>query len=350
MKKEVKKSLKKFEANKIDITPRGEVVVYRVDNKNQVNIRITGNTIWLTPEQIAVLFGTQRPAIVKHLVNIYREGELLKISTCSKMEQVQKEGSRIIKRLIDIYNLDATISVGYRVNSQRATQFRIWATKILRDHITKGFTINERRLKEKEQIKLNELQKAIHLLQNASYSKKISKNEALGLLQVITDYANSWVVLHDYDEGKIKLKKSCKATFVFDYEQAKKNIEELKKKLITKKEAADIFGIERENGLKSILGNIQQSFGGKELYTSIEEKAAHLLYFVIKDHPFVNGNKRIAAFLFILFLSKNNFLFDKNGERKINNNTLVAIALLVAESDPKEKDVMIKIITNMISK
>jgi len=340
MKKELKKQ--------ISITSHGEVVIYKVDNKNQLNIEIKENTIWLTPEQIAFLFGTQRPAIIKHLINIYKEGELAKSSTSSKMEQVQKEGSRVVKRLIDIYNLDSIISVGYRINSQRATQFRIWATRVLRDHILKGFTINERRLKEQEQTKLNELQKAIRLLQNTTQNKKVSKSEALGLLQVITDYANSWVILHDYDEGKIQLKKSHKASFVFDYLEAKENIEELKKRLIAKKSAADIFGIERETGLKSILGNIQQSFGKKELYPSIEEKAAHLLYFIIKDHPFIDGNKRIAAFLFVLFLSKNNFLFDKNGERKINNNTLVAIALLIAESNPKEKDVMIKIVTNMI--
>jgi death-on-curing family protein len=329
---------------------KNQIIIYRTKSGLlELQADIIHDTFWLTQQQVADIFDVQKAAISKHAKNIFDSDELEKKSTVSKMETVQIEGDREIKRRIEYYNLDLILSIGYRVNSKKATLFRQWATKVLRDHITKGFTINERRLKEKEQAKLSELQRAIHLLQNATQSKKVGKSEALGLLQVITDYANSWVALHDYDEGKIQLKKSRKASFVFDYEQAKNNIEELKKKLTAKKKATDIFGIERESGLKSILGNIVQSFSGKDLYPSIEEKAAHLLYFVIKDHPFVDGNKRIAAFLFVLFLSKNNFLFDKNGERKINDNALVAIALLVAQSDPREKDVMIKIITNMVS-
>jgi prophage maintenance system killer protein len=241
------------------------------------------------------------------------------------------------------------ISVGYRVNSQRATDFRIWATKTLKDHLVKGYTINENRLKQRD-TKLKELEKVIRLFQDAKRSKLLNQSEADGLLYVITEYANTWILLNKFDQDKIAIKgKGAKEKSILDYEKARNEIFELRKKLVREKEAADIFGTERGgHGLEGILGNLNQSFGGKALYPTIEIKAAHLLYFVIKDHPFVDGNKRIGSFLFIAYLSQNQYLSRKNGEKKINDNALVALALLVAQSNPKDKEMMIALITNLL--
>jgi len=327
--------------------PKGEVVIYKTkDGQAKLEVNLREETVWLTQKQIAELFGTQRPAVTKHLKNIFKSSELYENSVSSILEHTAADGK---KYKTAFYNLDAIISVGYRVNSQRATQFRIWATKVLRDHLLKGFTLNEKRLKEQKTIKLQELENAITLLQNAIANRELKKVEAEGLLKVITDYTNSWLLLQKYDEGKLAIqKKTPKYKRKLDYSWTKEAIAELKHNLMKKKQATEIFGQERGYGLEAIIGNLNQSFGGKKLYPTLEEKAAHLLYFTIKDHPFVDGNKRSASFLFIEFLARNNFLFRKSGERKINDNTLVALALLVAESDPKEKDAMIALITNLL--
>ncbi|MFA5871914.1 MAG: virulence protein RhuM/Fic/DOC family protein [Parcubacteria group bacterium] len=327
--------------------PKGEVVIYKTkDGQAKLKVNLREETVWLDAHQTASLFGVNRPAIVKHINNVYKTGELDEKSTCSILEQVAADGK---KRKMNLYNLDMIISVGYRVNSTRATQFRIWATKVLRDHIIKGFTLNEKRLKEQKQVKLRELESAIALLQGAIRNRDLNKIEAEGLLKVITDYANSWILLQKYDEGKLVVqKKTSKFRWELGYDEAKKSISELKNNLIKNKRATEIFGQERGHGLDAIIGNLNQTFGGKKLYPSIEQKAAHLLYFVIKDHPFVDGNKRTASFLFILYLARNNYLLNKKGERKINDNALVALALLVAESNPKEKDIMVALITNLL--
>jgi len=332
---------------KDDNFPRGEIVIYKTkDGQAKLEVNLREDTVWLDAHQTALLFDVNRPAIVKHINNIYKTGELDEKSTCSILEQVAADGKI---RKMNLYNLDMVISVGYRVNSTRATQFRIWATKVLRDHIIKGFTLNEKRLKEQKIVKLQELENAIALLRGAVRNRELNKIEAEGLLKVITDYANSWILLQKYDEGKLAIpKKTSKFLWELDYKEAKKAIAELKSNLIKSKNATGIFGQEREYGLDSIIGNLNQSFGGKKLYPSVGEKAAHLLYFVIKDHPFVDGNKRSASLLFIQFLARNNYLFRKNGERKINDNALVALALLVAESNPREKDVIIALITNLL--
>jgi death-on-curing family protein len=326
---------------------KGEIVIFKTkDGQAKLEVNLREDTVWLTQKQIAELFGTQRPAITKHLNNIFTSKELDENSVSSILEHTAADG-KIYKTAF--YNLDIIISVGYRVNSQRATQFRIWATKILRDHLLKGFTLNEKRMKNGHQSKSSELEKAMNLLKQAMVSKKLLKNEAEGLLQVITDYTNSWLLLQKYDEGKLAIqKKNSRYRWELDYSWAKEAIAELKKNLMKKKQATEIFGQERGHSFEAIIGNLNQSFGGKKLYPTLEEKAAHLLYFMIKDHPFVDGNKRSASFLFIEFLARNNFLFRKNGERKINDNTLVALALLVAESNPKEKDTMIALITNLL--
>ena len=327
--------------------PKGEIVIYKTkDGQAKLEVNLREETVWLAQKQIADLFGIERSVIAKHLRNVFRDSELSENSVCAIFAHTAADGKTYQTQY---YNLDAIISVGYRANSKRATQFRIWATKTLKDHLLKGFTLNEKRLKKQKIVKLQELERTIALLQNTVKKRRLNKVEAEGLLKVITDYANSWILLQKYDEGRLSIpKKTSKFRWELNYEEAKKAIEELKSNLIKNKFATEIFGQERDHGLDAILGNLNQSFGGKKLYPSIAEKAAHLLYFVIKDHPFVDGNKRSASFLFILFLSKNNFLSNKKGERKISDNALVALALLVAESAPKEKEMMIALIVNLL--
>ncbi|OIO07385.1 hypothetical protein COX68_00415 [Candidatus Falkowbacteria bacterium CG_4_10_14_0_2_um_filter_41_15] len=324
----------------------GEIAIYKAkDGRPDLTVKMEKETIWLTQAQIAVLFGIKRPAITKHLNNIFKDGELDRNSVCSISEHTAPDG-KIYKTAF--YNLDAIISVGYRVNSKWATQFRIWATNVLRNHIVKGYTINEQRLKENKELKLGELQKTINFLQRVINNWQLKLIEAQGLLKVISDYANSWIILQKYDEHQLQVIKQGKIINNLNYDFSKNEINELKNKLIKEKQAADIFGRERENSLEGIIKNLEQTFAGKNLYPTIKERAAHLLYFIIKDHPFVDGNKRIGSFLFILFLVKNNYLYNKKGEKKINDGALASLALLIAESDPKEKEVMVALITNLL--
>lgn len=331
-----------------DKKEKKQIVIYE-DKQGRVRLEIAldEDTLWLSRNQIAELFGVKVPAISKHISNIYKEGELERDPTVSILETVQKEGSRTVKREIEYYNLDMIISVGYRVNSRSATNFRIWATKTLKDHILKGYTINESRLKD-SQAKLTELERALKLLNEAKSNKLLSQSEAEGLLSVISGYAQSWILLQRYDEGELERTGKKKKAKRLTYEEIRPAIDSLKNTLLKKKQATDIFAQERDGAFQGILESIYQSFGGEEVYPTVEEKAAHLLYFVIKNHPFVDGNKRTASFLFILFLQRNNALYRKNGEAKINDNALVALALLVAESKPADKDIMIALITHLL--
>lgn len=334
-------------SNKLkNVLPQGEIVIYRAkDGSARLEARLEEKTIWLRQEQIALLFGTQRPAITKHLRNIFESGELDKNSVSSILEHTASDG-KIYKT--QFYNLDAIISIGYRVNSKRATEFRIWATQVLKKYIAEGMVINPKRLRDKN-IDFLSLEQAVKLLENTIQSKKLKADEAGGLLNVITEYANSWLILNKYDSGKIKVERGkIKGVKFIDYAFAKTAIEKLKIDLIKKKQASELFGSENSNKLDAILNSISQTFGGKQLYLSLEEKAAHLLYFIIKDHPFIDGNKRIGSLLFILFLQQNNFMLNKKSEKKINDNALVALALLVAESNPKDKNIIIALITNLI--
>lgn len=326
---------------------KGEIVIYKTeDGLTAVDVRLQDETVWLTQKQIASLFGTQRPAITKHLSNIFKSKELQERSVSSILEHTARDGKTYRTKF---YNLDAILSLGYRINSPRATRFRIWATTVLRDHLVRGFTLNEKRLQDNKQ-RLKELEAAIALVEKAKSTKQLSASEASGLLTVITEYTRSWLLLHQYDSGTLQTKElHRKVRFRIDEETAKKAIAQMKKNLMEREEAGDLFGRERERGaLKGILGSIEQTFGGADLYPSVEEKAANLLYFIIKDHPFVDGNKRIASLLFIWFLEKNTLLTAPGGERKINDNALVALTLLVAESNPKQKEVMIDLIINLI--
>jgi len=322
---------------------QGQIIIYKdKSGKRAVDVRLEKNTIWLDAHQMAYLFGVNRPAVVKHINNIYKTSELEKNSTCSILEQVAADGKI---RQMNLYNLDMIISVGYRVNSKQATKFRIWATSILKDYIIKGYAINKKRLAKN----YLEFAKTIKLIKSTIGSKALTTGEKEGLLKVVTDYADSWVTLQRYDEDRLKIPaKARKVKFSLNYQYATKAVSELKANLIKKKQASNLFGQEQGHGLEAILGNLYQSFGRKEIYPSLEEKAANLLYLIIKDHPFTDGNKRIASFLFIVFLVKNNYLYDKQGEKKFNDNALVALAILIAQSSPKDKDIMIKLAVNLV--
>ncbi|TAN58614.1 Fic/DOC family protein [Patescibacteria group bacterium] len=320
-----------------------KIVIYKTAKGPELEVRLNEETVWLDAHQIATLFGTQRPAIVKHINNIYQTGELEQKSTCSILEQVAADGKI---RKMNLYNLDIIISVGYRVNSKKATQFRIWATNTLKDYLLKGYAINEKRLLNAQE-KFKELQSAISFLQEKSKYELLSGQEH-EILNLLANYSKTLTLLEQYDKDNLSVSKKGKGKFILGYEEAQKVISALKKDLIAKKEAGDLFGQEYEGKLQGIIGNIYQTFSGKELYSSLEEKAAHLLYFIIKDHPLADGNKRTASFLFVYFLDKNNFIYRESGENKINDNALVALALLIAISDSKDKEIMIKVITNLL--
>jgi len=322
----------------------GSIIIYRSkDGKAELEVKLQEETVWLDAHQMAELFDVNRPAIVKHIQNIYKSRELKSNSTCSILEQVALDGK---KRMMNFYNLDVIISVGYRVNSKRATQFRIWSTSVLKDHILKGYTLNEKRLREKG---FSEFEEAVALIKRTAETKALSGDESKGLLEVITTYASTWLLLQKYDREQLRPPKTRVARRKFEYGFCRRAIDELKSELLKKKEASDIFGKERGEEFMGILGSVHQTFDRKDLYPSIEEKAAHILYFIIKDHPFTDGNKRIASFLFIVYLAKNNYLYRRNGERKINDNALTAMAILIAESDPKQKSLMVLLIMHFLA-
>jgi len=322
---------------------QGEIIIYKAPHGPEIQVILKKDTVWLDAHLIAKVFNVKRPAIVKHVNNIYKSGELGKKSTCSILEQVAADGKI---RKMNLYNLDMIISVGYRVNSARATQFRIWATTTLKQYLVKGYTINEKRLHQ-SQNQMRELQSAIELLRVKS-AHELMAGQQEEILNLIADYSKTFTLLEEYDKEKLALIKETKAKFVLEYEQVKVVICEIKRMLTGKRQAGDLFGQESGGRLKAIVGNIYQTFEKKELYPSLEEKAAHLFYFVIKDHPLVDGNKRIASFLFIYFLDKNGYFYKKNGEKKINDNALTVLALLIAISEPREKDKLVKIITNLL--
>lgn len=335
---------KLYKVKEADNLETGEVILYRAkDGKTWIDVRLENETVWLTQKQIAELFGTKRPAITKHLSNIFNVRELQRNSVCSKMEHTAADGK---KYQTQYYNLDAVISVGYRVNSARATQFRIWATQILKDHLVKGYSLNERRLKM-EAARFKELQQALGILSRVVSRKELQAEESAGLLKVITGYSRALNLLDAYDHGTLALRgTTLKKGFRLTYEKAREAVDRLG--AFSDAAGRGLFGREKDQSFKSSIRTIYQTFGGKELYPSVEEKAAHLLYFVIKNHSFVDGNKRIAAFLFVWFLDANGCLYREGEPKLIQDNTLVALALLIAESDPKEKDTIVKVVVNLM--
>lgn len=319
-----------------------EVIIYQAhDNTIQIEVRFEQETVWLTQQQMALLFNQTKQNISLHINNCFNERELEPASTVKESLTVQKEGNRSVKRNIKYYNLDVIISVGYRVKSKQGTAFRQWATQRLKEYLVEGYAINQKRL--------DELQQTVQLIQK-SLGEETNLDEAKGLLEIITQYTQSFVLLNQYDSNSIKPKQlNENVSYEISYNEAKTAIAELKKQLIGKKEATELFGNEKDNSFEGTLQSIVQTFGGQYLYPSIEEQAANLLYLIIKNHPFTDGNKRIGAFMFVWFLDKNKHRFKQDGEIKINDNALVALALLVAQSDPAEKEPMVQLITQLIN-
>jgi prophage maintenance system killer protein/prophage antirepressor-like protein len=302
---------------------------------------LTNETIWASLDQIAKLFGRDKSGISRHIKNIFNSEELSKGSTVAKIATVQLEGNREVIRDIEYYSLDMILSIGYRVDSKGATIFRKWATSVLKKYLLDGYAINEKKLTQTKSI-LNNLKQTIEFIA----SKQIGvEKELLSLLQ---NYTKTLSLLENYDKDNIDDFKGQQNDFILTYGEAKEVLSTIKKELINKNEATNLFANEKANELQGIINNLYQTFGGVELYPSVEDKASHLLYFIIKDHPFNDGNKRSASFLFVYFLDKCNYLYKQNGEKKINDNALTALTLLVASSNPKEKELLIKLIKHLI--
>ena len=315
---------------------KGQVILY----KNRLEVRLEEDTVWLTQKQMAELFQKDIRTVNEHIKNIFGEGELSSRSVIRKFRITASDGK---KYDTTHYNLDVIISVGYRVKSLRGTQFRIWATNVLRKHLVDGYTINEKRLKA-QQDKINELQNAVRLLGNIELLEGVS-DEAKGIVQIISEYSRALNILDDFDHQRLASPKGTKKSkYKLTYEEARSIIEQMKKKF---RDSA-LVGQEKDKSFQGSIGAIYQTFDGKDVYPTTEDKAAHLLYFVTKNHSFVDGNKRIAAALFICFLQRNGILLGKDGNKRIDDNALVALTLMIAASKPSEKDIMIKVILNLL--
>ncbi len=315
------------------------------DQAVEVRLDADQETVWLSLQQLAEVFERDKSVISRHLRNIYKEGELGKEATVAKNATVQQEGNRRVRRDIELYNLDAIISVGYRVNSSRATRFRQWATRTLREHLTQGWTLNRQRFEENAR----ELEAALTLVRKAAQSPALDTDSGRGLVDIVSRYAQTFLLLQRYDEGLLTDPQAQVGGTLPSLEDARAGLDSLKGELMARGEATELFARDRGDGLASLLGNLDQSVFGEPAYPSVEAKAAHLLYFVIKNHPFSDGNKRSAAFLFVDFLHRNSRLFNARGEPVVNDVGLAALTLLVAESDPANKDTMIRLIMNMLA-
>jgi death-on-curing family protein len=311
-----------------------QVVLYQApDGSITLDVRLVDETVWLTQKQMAELFATERSVVTKHLRNIFMTKELEEESNVQKMHIAHSD------KPVKFYNLDVIISIGYRVNSKRGTQFRIWATNILREHVVQGYSINERRLKE--------LNQAIRLIGEVAQRKALSSDEATALLSVVKDYSYALDLLDDYDHERVTARDiTVRPAAPVLYDEVRRIIERLR----TQFDAGELFGAEKDKSLQGSLANIMQTFDGKELYPSLEEKAAQLLYSLVKNHSFVDGNKRIAAALFLWFLEKNGALYGADRSKRIADNALVAMTLLIAESRPEEKDVLTRVVVNLINR
>jgi prophage maintenance system killer protein len=326
---------------KADI-PRGEVLVYEApDGAARVDVRLERDTVWLRQEQMSQLFGRERSVITKHVRNVFREGELDAESVCAKFAHTAADGKTY---QVDHFNLDVIISVGYRVKSAHGTRFRQWATGVLRDHLVRGYTISRQRFEHNA----CELEAALALVRKAAGTDALSTDQGRGLVDVIARYTQTFLLLQRYDEGLLVEPKGIAGGVLPAVGEARSAIARLKHDLLARGEATELFGREREEGLAALLGNLDQTAFGEPAYPTIEAKAAHLLYFVIKNHPFSDGNKRIGSFLFVDFLDRNGWLI-RGGEAVINDVGLAALALLVAESAPKDKEVMIRLVMNMLA-
>ncbi len=321
-----------------------QIVIYQTeDGQTQIDVCLENETVWLTQAQMAELFQKTPQNITMHIQNAYKEGELDKSSTCKEYLQVREEGKRMVKRLQKFYDLDVIISVGYRVKSKRGTAFRIWARKVLKEYLVKGYAVNQRIHREQ----IGELRQLVGVLGRTIQKQPlISTDETNALFEVVTDYTYALDTLDNYDYERLTIEKTTKEEpFHATYENAMEAIKGLREKF----GSSSLFGNEKDESFKSSIGQIYQTFGAEELYPSVEEKAAMLLYLVTKNHSFSDGNKRIAATLFLWFLNNNGILYREDGSKRLSDSTLVALTLMIAESKTEEKDVMVKVVVNLIN-
>ena len=325
--------------------PGGQVVVYETfDGEVRVDVRFDRDTVWLTQRQMAEVFDTSADNVGLHLRRIYSSGELEEKSSAEDSSVVRKEGKREVRRSLRHYNLDSIISVGYRVNSKRAVRFRQWATRTLREHLARGYTLNERRLSERG---LREARETLDLLARTLRHQALVDDTGNAVLDLITGYADTWRLLLEYDEDRLATPPTpplpSSAVHTLDHERAVAAIAEFTRDLAARGQASSLFGQARGDGLEAILGSIEQTMFGEALYRSHEEKAAHLLYFIVKDHPFVDGNKRIGSLLFLFYLAR------AGVRHRLNPQALTALTLLIAESASRSKDLMIRLIANLLT-
>ena len=321
-----------------------KIVIYQTeDGQTQIDVRLENDTVWLTQAQMVELFQTTKQNVSFHVGNVFKEGELEQEATVKEYLTVQNEGNRKVTRKVKYYNLDVIISVGYRVKSKRGTAFRIWARKIIKDYLVKGYAVNEHIRKEQ----IGELRQLVGMLGRTIQNQNLlSNDETNALFEVVTDYTYALDTLDNYDYERLAIDKTTKEeSFHATYENAMEAINGLREKF----GGSVLFGNEKDDSFKSSIGQIYQTFGGEELYPSVEEKAAMLLYLVTKNHSFSDGNKRIAATLFLWFLNNNGILYRKDGSKRLADNTLVALTLMIAESKTEEKDVMVKVVVNLIN-
>ena len=322
-----------------------EIVIYQSeDGKTQLNVKLEGETVWLSQSQMSELFQTDRTVINRHIKNIYKSGELDEKATCAKNAQVRLEGNRTVTRNIPYYNLDVIISVGYRANSIRGTRFRQWANSVLKQYLIKGYAVNEQIRKQQ----IVELRQLVQVMSRTIQQQSVPvTDESNALFNVVIDYTYALDTLDNYDYQRLSIAKTTKEEpFHATYDSAMREIDMLRNKF----GGSVLFGNEKDDSFKSSIGQIYQTFGGEELYPSVEEKAAMLLYLVTKNHSFSDGNKRIAATLFLWFMNNNGILYREDGSKRIADNTLVALTLMIAESRTEEKDVMVKVVVNLINR
>jgi prophage maintenance system killer protein len=324
---------------------KGGIQIYKsYDGAIEISVVLDRETIWLTQRQMSFLFDKDKDTIGLHIKNIIETGELDELSTTEYFSVVQSEGNRKVKRNLKHYNLDMIISVGYRVNSMRGTQFRIWANKILKEYLIQGYSYNRKLLEQKTE-KLNELRNSIELISRISASNLITQDETISLIKVISNYSRALDILDGYDHKDLVKKISLtKESYLLTYSDAINIISQLKEQF----GSSELFGKEKDNSFISSISTIYQTFDGNELYPGVEPKAANLLYFIVKNHSFVDGNKRIAAAIFIWFLAKNKILFKSDGNKIIDDAALVGITLMIAESNPKEREIIINVVLNLL--
>lgn len=319
-------------------TKTGEIAIYQ-EHGGQIEVRLEKDSVWLTQADMAELFQRDQSVISRHIRNIFKEGELDEESNMQKMHIASSD------KPVSEFSLDVVISVGYRVKSQQGTRFRQWANRILKEHLTRGYTLNQQRFEQNAR----ELEAALQLVRKAAASPELTSHSGRGLVDIISRYTQTFLWLQRYDEGLLNEPTGQSGGILPSPEEAMAALNQLKADLMARREATDLFAKPRGDGLAALLGNLEQTVFGEPAYPTIESKAAHLLYFVVKNHPFADGNKRSGAFLFVDFLHRNGRLLNDQGQPVINDTGLAALTLLVAESDPAQKDILIRLIMNMLA-